>query len=92
MADTGQEEVQNFIDDDDFGHVGVDLGAATTVNNYNVGAPTVESLSRSFSGQEKNKSKKQPNGGGVGNRVAQSLANMDSNGNQFLNSSETLKK
>jgi hypothetical protein len=75
------EDVQNFMDDEDFGQVGVDLGAATTINHFGVGGPTIESLSRSLSGQDKNKNK--PNGNGA-NRMAQSQANVDS---QYLNTS-----
>ena len=69
------EDVQNFMDNEDFGQVGVDLGAATTINHFGVGGPTIESLSRSLSGQDKNKNK--PNGNGA-NRMAQSQANVDS--------------
>jgi hypothetical protein len=57
------------MDDDDFGQAGVDLGAATTINHFGVGGPSIDSLSRSLSGQDKNKNK--PNGNGA-NRMAQS--------------------
>ena len=80
-ASENNKDLQNFMDDDEFGQVGVDLGAATTINNFGVGGPTIENFSRSLSGQDKNKNK--PNGNG-GNRMAQSLANVDS---QYLNTS-----
>ena len=64
-------EVQKFIDDDDYGRLAHDIGAATTNNNFGMaGAHSGESLSRSFS-HEKSQAKKQPTGAGVlGSRVA----------------------
>ena len=76
------DDDQNLMDDDDFGQVGADLGAATTINNFGVGGPSIESLSRSLSGRDKNNYK--PNGNGANHRLAQSQANVDP---QYLNTS-----